>query len=126
MTNTTTVPREAKIYLPPADLKREYLNSVQAGSPTKKLIEYFNLIAKNYSTIFKFVNKQDKSAVINFAVSEAWLKWDKYDETRSKNLFSFFTEMLKNDMILHYNTLTKGKKVNISIDNLFENSDNKN
>lgn len=78
----------------------------------------FEKIAKHYIPIYRSKNKQDNNACINFATTQAWLKWDKYDRERSDNIFAFFTKMIKNDMALHHNTITKGKNRNISIDAL--------
>lgn len=113
-----------KIYLKSEDFQKEYNISLSEGQPTEKLILMFTKIARNFCTTFIYVNSCDKSACINFAVSEAWIKWNKYDSKISDNIFSFFTTMISNDLRLHYNQITKGKKVNISIESLFESSEN--
>lgn len=111
-----------KYYLEPDDFHFEYKESMKNGKPTDKLLKMFELIARKYITVYGSANKDDIDACINYAAFEAYRKWDKYDSDRSPNIFSFFTMMIKNDMALHYNYLHKGKKVNISIDAIFNNT----
>lgn len=125
--NVTTVfitKKRKNYYLEPKVFAEEYQKSVDQGEPTIKLIKYFELIARKYNTVLSsiYTNKTDIDACVNYAVTEAWLKWDKYDPERSSNLFSFFTTMLSNDMKHHYNKIWKGRKRNISIEALFANN----
>lgn len=110
-------------YLSPEKFLKEYNLSVEQGKPTDRLIQMFKTIATEFSKVWVHTNKCDRDACINFAVSEAWRKWDKYDTNVSSNLFSFFTTIISNDMRLHYKKLTKSKDINISIDALFSNND---
>lgn len=107
------------IYITPAQLYNEWLNSCKDGACTPRLLNYFERIAKEYSKVFEYTNYQDRRAIINYAVAEAWQKWDKYDPERTNNIFAFFTQMIKNDLMIHYNYLTKGKASNISIEALY-------
>jgi hypothetical protein len=108
-----------KLYISPAEFTAEFKKSKEIGAPTEKLVLMFQKIAKNFSTTFTYVNRCDYDACINFAVSEAWRKWESYDPERSDNIFSFYTTIIANDLMTHYNLLTRGKSVNISIDALF-------
>lgn len=121
----TGKPKRSNIYLKAEDFQAEYDKSVQLGEPTSKLLNMFEKIAKRFSTTFQYYNTQDRDACVNFALTEAWLKWKKYDRERCDNIFAFFTTMISNDMRLHYNNLMKGKDVNISIDALFDSDNNK-
>lgn len=112
---------KSKIYLKPNNFHEEYNKSIDQGKPSDKLIKMFELIAKRYITVYRQVNKIDNDACINYAVCEAWLKWDKYNPEFSDNIFSFFTKMIKNDMAQHYNKIKKGKDRNLSIDALLSN-----
>ena len=112
-----------KHYLRKQDFLSEYKKSLEHRKPTDKLISMFQLIAQGFYSRFNNPNKCDEQACINFAVSEAWRKWDKLDEAREDKIFNFFTTMIANDMRLHYNQLTRGKKINISIDAIFNNID---
>lgn len=111
--------------------KKEYVNakklleafneSCVLGKCNDRLLLMFQKIAKHFSTTFRYVNKCDELACINYAVSEAWQKWTKFDPEKSSNIFSFFTTMISNDLKLYYKKLTKGKGSQISIDSLFSN-----
>jgi len=110
------------IYLDPKVLFTEYDKSIELGRPTDKLVILFQKIAKNYATTFNTSNKCDLNACINFGVSEAWQKWNKYDPEKSDNIFSFYTTIISNDMRLHFKEITKGKGRQISLDALYSNS----
>jgi len=110
-----------KQYVPPKDLKAEYFKSLEADKATDKLILMFQKIAKHYATRFKYVNKCDESACVSYATSEAWIKWKKYDEEKSSNIFSFYTSMIANDLMFYHKKMTKGNKNQISIESLFSN-----
>jgi len=110
------------IYLDPKVLFTEYDKSIELGRPTDKLVILFQKIAKNYATTFNTSNKCDLNACINFGVSEACQKWNKYDTEKSDNIFSFYTTIISNDMRLHFKEITKGKGRQISLDALYSNS----
>lgn len=111
------------IYLQPKIFLAEYNKSIEKGEPTDKLINYFEKIAKKFATTFEYKNKIDFDACINYAVTEAWIKWAKYDTEKSENMFSFFTTMISNDLRIHYKQITKGKKTSISIEALMSSTD---
>jgi hypothetical protein len=115
--------KKKKIYLSNNELYSEWLVCIQKGECTLKMIKYFEKLAKEYSTVFDYINISDKRAVINYAVAEAWQKWNKFNPEVTMNCFAFFTQMIKNDMMIHYNELTKGKGRNISIESLFTNKE---
>lgn len=110
-------------YVNPDDFHKEYESSLLVDKPTDKLLEMFELIASNYSSKFNNCCDLDKNSCINYAVSEAYLKWREYDKTRSNNIFAFFTQMIKNDLTASYNQINKNSYRNISIDSLFTNQD---
>lgn len=109
----------AKIYVQPKDFQIEYNKSLENGTPTPRLLEFFQKIAKGFAPTLGTANKIDTDACINFAVTEAWLKWKKFDSEVSNNYFAFFTSMISNDLKQHYNELTHGNKKSISIESLF-------
>lgn len=111
-----------KQYLAPKEFHEEYSKCLEANKCSNKLILMFEKIAKKYSTTFGGKNKCDRDACVNYAMMEAYKKWKKYDINRSNNIFAFFTEMIKNDMMQHYKKLWKHKDVNISIDAIFTNT----
>lgn len=111
--------RKNNQYVSAKELYEEYNKSLQLGKCSDKLLLYFRRIAKRFASTFEYVNKADADAVIEYAVAEAWQKWDTFDPQKTNNIFSFYTTMLANDMKLHYKQLTKGKNLNISIESLF-------
>ena len=115
--------KKQNIYLDPKVLFTEYDKSIELGKPTEKLIILFQKIAKNYATTFNSNNKCDLNACINFGVSEAWQKWNKFNSEKSDNIFSFYTTIISNDMKLHFKEITKGKGKQISLDALFSNTE---
>lgn len=111
--------RKNNQYVSAKELYEEYNKSLQLGKCSDKLLLYFRRIAKRFASTFEYVNKADADAVVEYAVAEAWQKWDTFDPQKTNNIFSFYTTMLANDMKLHYKQLTKGKNLNISIESLF-------
>lgn len=111
--------RKNNQYVSAKELYEEYNKSLQLGKCSDKLLLYFRRIAKRFASTFEYVNKADADAVVEYAVAEAWQKWDTFDSQKTNNIFSFYTTMLANDMKLHYKQLTKGKNLNISIESLF-------
>lgn len=114
-------PNTKKYYIKPEDFHQEFTECLAAGEPSSKLMIMFEKIARGKSRTFFSNNKIDTEAGISYAVTEAWLKWKKYDINRSENIFAFFTTIIDNDLKTYYNKLTKYKKRNISIDAIFSN-----
>ncbi|MCK9415714.1 hypothetical protein M0Q97_03525 [Candidatus Dojkabacteria bacterium] len=109
-------------FVTPKELKTEYNKSIDLGECTLNLLNMFKKIAERFSIgNYSYVNKIDFNACVNYAVSEAYFKWNKFDEEKSTNIFSFYTTMLSNDMKIHYKQLTRGKELNISLESLFSN-----
>lgn len=110
---------KSNYYVDPKEFIAEYHKSVELGKPTNKLIAFFTKIATGFISLYNGKNQCDTNACINYAVAEAWQKWNKFDETRSDNIFSFFTTIISNDLRLHYKQITKGKERKIYIESLF-------
>ena len=113
-------------YVSPEELRIGFSKSIDNNNCTVKFLLLFQKIITGYSVAKMYkANKIDVNASINYAITEAYLKWDKYNEERSGNIFSFYNTMLINDFLIHYKYITKGKKTSISIESLFV-SKNKN
>lgn len=109
-------------FVTPKELKTEYDKSIDLGNCTPNLLILFRKIAEKFSIgNYTYVNKIDFDACVNYAVFEAYMKWNKFNEEKSTNIFSFYTTMLSNDMRIHYKQLTRGKELNISLESLFSN-----
>lgn len=115
--------RKNNQYVSAKELYEEYNKSLQLGKCSDKLLIYFRRIAKRFASTFEYINKADADAVVEYAIEEAWQKWDTFDPQKTNNIFSFYTTMLANDMKLHYKQITKGKNLNISIESLFTSKD---
>jgi hypothetical protein len=111
-----------KNYIEPSEFNEEYYKSITLGKPTDKLIKFFRKIAEHLIPMLNLKCKLDNDACVNYATTEAWLKWSKYDETRSTNIFSYFTTIIFNDLRLHSKYLGYKVNPNISIDALFSNN----
>ena len=110
------------IYLKNEVLEKHHKDSIEKGECLQPLLDDFFLLAKN---IYKTLGQEtdlDRDACINYAVTEAWLKWDKYTPERSSNMFAFFTSMIMNDLRIHYNYLNRVSNRSISL-TLFENNE---
>lgn len=113
---------KSNIYLPPQVLKEAYDKSMADGKCSNELIDCFYKIANELETQFHQVNEIDKRSCVNYAVAEMWKKWDKYDESVSQNLFSFYTTVIYNDLRISHNKRVKHKDKFISLDALFDTS----
>jgi len=109
------------IYLKNSVFTKHYNDSLTSGQCTKEFLSDFFLLAEN---IYKTLGREtdmDRSACINYAVTEAWQKWIQYDPKKSPNIFAFFTSMISNDIKIHYNYLNRIGNRSISL-TLFENN----
>lgn len=111
-----------RFYVKPQNFHYEYNLSLKDDKPTPKLLEYFELIARGWSSKYDNLAKLDVDSCVNYAVTEAWLKWKEYDKKISENIFAFFTQMIKNDLTAHYNNIRKHSKKNISLDVIYNES----
>lgn len=110
---------QKKQYLPNDVFLAEYNKCKLVGVPSDKLILMFEKIAKNYATMFHNIAYHRLKECIQYATECAYIKWDKFDQNKSDNAFSFFTQMIKNDMLTHLKKLKGHEKRCISIDAIF-------
>lgn len=116
--------RKSNHYVSAAELRQEYLKSLEQNKCTDKLLMYARRILKRFTTTLEYVNKCDLDACIEYALGEFFIKWNTFDENKTKNIFSFYTTILVNDLRMHYKQINKGKDICISIDALYSgNSD---
>lgn len=109
---------KSNIYLDPKHIQDCFDESIKEGKCTNRLLDCFQKIAENFITKYNNVNDEDRRACINYAVAEAWQKWNKYDKERSQNVFAFYTTMISNDLRIHYNYINRHNSAKISIDSL--------
>lgn len=108
-------------YVTPIEINNEYYKSVENGKPTDKLLNIFQKIATKFATTYKYINDCDRRSCINYAVSEAWQKWNEFKPEVTSNLFSFYTTMISNDLRIAWNNLNRYKSTSISLDALMSN-----
>lgn len=119
---TDLIIAQKKYYVKPDEFHKEYNASETLGKPSAKLIEFFEKIARKYSTKYNNLEQLDVDGCVNYALFEAIVKWDRYDRDRSMNIFAFFTQMIKNDLAIHYKMLKRHAKYNISLDVIYQES----
>lgn len=112
-------------YIDPNEMRKEFDECLKKGVCSRKLMNMFVKIAEGFSVKFMYLNSVDKRACINFAITEAWRKWNKFDPSRSDNIFALFTTMISNDMRQHYKQITKNYPRSISIESILSSSKNK-
>lgn len=112
---------KTNIYLDPNDMLKVYEKCVQTNNCSYELLKMFELIANKFSKskFINFTSNHDRRACVNYAVQEAWKKWDKYDKNRSTNIFAFFTQMIKNDLLQHHEKLNKKSRNMVHLDAIF-------
>jgi hypothetical protein len=104
------------VYLKPDVMLKHFENSIELGECSDDLVKDFQLIAENFMSTFNSKDEYMKNVCINYAVTEAWVKWNKYNSERSVNIFAFFTAMISNDLKIHYNYMNRFRKTYVSID----------
>lgn len=112
-------------YINPEEMRKEWDACMKRDECSKKLLGMFELIARHFSRNFMYINNTDKEACINFALTEAWQKWKRFDPTITDNIFALFTTMISNDMRQHFKHITKNYSRNISIEALMTSVKNK-
>lgn len=112
-----------RAYLDPALFLEHWKVSREINECTKELLSDFQKLAENLTkAVVKNIDEIDARTYTNYALSCAWEKWDKYDMSKNTSIFSFFTEMMKNDMIYHYNYVNRLGNRCVSIDQFFSHS----
>lgn len=113
-------------YINPDEMLGEYDDCLKNNVCSYKLLNYFKLIANKYSKSrnISFSSNHDRNVCVNYAVTEAWQKWNKFDKTKSDNIFAFFTQMIKNDMLIMHERLYRRSRLDISLDSIFNGNSN--
>lgn len=104
-------------YINNAELRTEILLCKDRGQLSDKGCLMLVLMIDNIQSKFKYDRLEDKEDVRSFAIEGILKKWHKYD-SKHDNAFSFFTQMIKNDLYAGWNALA-GKRADVSISNIF-------
>lgn len=114
--------KQKKEYVNNEMLLREIRRSKEKGELTP---EALNLIIKIVDRLTNnkmiYLDQMDKDDCYSEAIYQVLKNWDKFDETKSDNAFSFFTQVIKNGLAIGWNSIHKlNKKQIIRIDYLKE------
>ena len=88
------------------------------GQITNNMIKIFTTMIDHIQRPFPYPRDADRQDVRSFALEKIIGKWHKCDITRP-NLFSYFTQVIKNDLYAGWNKLQKGS-ADFSYSNIFD------
>lgn len=110
---------EKGFYLTSEEILTECEKSKTINQPTPELIQMFFQIAEGVKPKLKKADQDTKNACVNYAVTRCWeKKWLTYDINRSKNLFSYFTTVIINDMKTYRNYINSHSNRHISFETI--------
>jgi len=72
------------------------------GELSPKAVEFFMILVNRAILKLKFSNPLDKEDLIQSALFDLVKYWQNFDETRSNNAFSYFTQIAKNGYAKEY------------------------
>lgn len=86
---------------------------------TIKLYYIFDNIVDKIQTQYTYTNPQDREDCKNSAMEKLFTKYNKYNGDLDTSIFSFFTQVIKNDLRAAWNELNKNK-CDYSTSNIFD------
>lgn len=110
-----------KEYLSNQDLLDEIIKSKQQDELTKTATIYFQIMIENIGTRLKYKNRMDLDDCKQEAFLNILKYWKKFDETKTTNAFSYFTQVIKTGYAIGFNKYYKKKLRTFSIRNFEEN-----
>lgn len=96
-------------YIKPKEFYDEICISLQQEKLTKRAEEMLILIAHRANTKLKYENPMDREDCISFALLDLFKYWNRFNPEKTKNAFSFFTQVAKNGYAKGWNKLHPGK-----------------
>ena len=96
-----------KIYLNNKELYKEIIISKAMGKLTKDAERMLILLAKNVIKKFYYHRPEDKFDCYQNGLLMMFKFWNNYDELKSTNAFSYYTEVFKRGVAAGYNQLYK-------------------
>ncbi len=96
-----------KIYLNNKELYKEIIISKAMGKLTKDAEKMLILLAKNVIKKFYYYRPEDKLDCYQNGLLMMFKFWSNFDEFKSTNAFSYFTEVFKRGAAQGYNQLYK-------------------
>lgn len=109
-------------YVDNQTLYNEIVICKESGQTTKKLAEMFQKMAIRVSWMpaFRYDNDDDRNDCVSHAVYVMLMNYDKYDESRGTNVFSFFTSTAMNGLRAGWNEIKKHAMITDRFDMIFE------
>lgn len=101
-----TGPKRYK-YLSNHNFLRELEASHKKGHPTEELSKMFIKLCEEYSNKYNFRGYTFREDMVGNALLSMVTYWDRFDSTRSKNPFAYFTQIAKNSFVQTINNETK-------------------
>lgn len=103
------------IYVKNSDLFKEIVECKQKGELSHKALEMFQIMIKKIGLNFRYRNPSDREDCESEAMLSILKYWRRFDETRFKNAFAYFTQCIKNGYGLGYNRIYPEKIKTVSI-----------
>lgn len=92
-----------KVYLSNKDLYCEIIVSKAQGKLTRQAQDMLILLAKNVIKKLKYYDNDDKLDCLQTAYLNVFQNWYNFDESKSHNSFSYFTEIIKRGLAQGWN-----------------------
>jgi DNA-directed RNA polymerase specialized sigma subunit len=105
-------------YLKPSELLKEVISCKQAGKLSNRLLEMFELIAKNSNKRLKYRDPMDKEDCISQAMEDLIKYWDRFDPDLSKNAFAYYSQIAKNGFAKAWNKMHPKEAPRVSLSDL--------
>lgn len=109
----TTLPasegKSSNHYVDNDELRDEMIKCKKTGEPSRKLVDMFMKIARQFSNKFTYMNPDDREDCIAFALLDCIRYWDRYDPSVSPRAFSYVTTMCSNGFGKGWHKLGKMK-----------------
>jgi len=96
-------------YVKNKELYEEICISLEQKKLTIKARDMLILIAERANNRLYYNNPQDKEDCIQFALLDLFKYWDRFKPWKTKNAFSFYTQVAKNGYAKGWNKIHPGK-----------------
>ena len=109
---TESIPQQKQNYVNNKDLLAEVIRSKEKGHMTEQLGKMLKLLCERYSRRGQFVDYTYNEDMQGYALLMLVHTWQRFDHTRFKNPFAFYTECVKNSFkqyIIREKKRQKGK-----------------
>jgi hypothetical protein len=97
------------VYVKPKELYEEICISLQQQTLTKRAEEMLIMIAYRANTRLSYENPMDREDCISFAILDLFKYWNRFNPEKTKNAFSFYTQVAKNGYAKGWNKIHPGK-----------------